>query len=285
MKRYIHFLLISAASILNILLLLTSLVPAAVQAQLIPCSASSPGAQFISNGAGGSSYMCPSGVNPNASMGQFTTPCSASSPGAQFISNGAGGGSYMCPSSSAQNASAPFCQNGICTYTPLEPLPGQPAAGAGNALTFAQYVTNIFTLAIVIGAMVAVAVLVFSGITYMMSEALPSKEWGRRKMKQALWALLLLLGSYLILFTINPNLTIFSAGGTTTTVGGGISGSTPINPLQSCLFISQVGSPPQTGCSPSAGPQVQSAAQLQQQTQCPGGYWNTNLNPPACSTL
>jgi len=173
----------------------------------------------------------------------------------------------MCPSGNLGQpnpASTPttpgqFCTNGVCTYTPLEPLPGQPVAGQG--LTFAQYVSNIFTLSIVIGAMVAVAVLVFSGITYMVSEALPSKDWGKRKMKQALWALLILLGSYLILSTINPNLvTLWNPNSQP---------SNAINPLNPQPFIQQ---------SPSA-------AQLQQQTQCPGACWNTNLNPPACSTL
>ncbi len=169
-----------------------------------------------------------------------------------------------------------FCTNGTCTYTPLEPLPGQPAAGQG-ALTFAQYISNIFTISIVIGSMIAVAVLVVSGITYMMSEALPSKDWGKRKIKQALWALLVLLGSYLILSTINPNLVQFLPGGT---IGG--NGTKPINPLQPCLYISQAGSAPQTGCTAGAQAQYPSAAQLNQQTQCPGGTWSTNINPPGC---
>jgi hypothetical protein len=175
-------------------------------------------------------------------------------------------------------APAQFCANGTCTYTPLEPLPGQPPAS--GSLTFAQYANNIFTLSIVIGAMLAVAVLVFSGITYMVSEAIPQKDWGKRKLKQALWSLLILLGSYLILSTINPNLVVFNfnSGIGTTTGSGSIT-----NPLKPCLFISQSGATSQTGCVESTGPQMPSAAQLQQQTQCPSGFWNTNPNPPACS--
>lgn len=138
---------------------------------------------------------------------------------------------------------AQFCTNGICTYTPLEPLPGQPPAS--GSLSFAHYVNNIFTLSIVIGAMLAVAALVFSGITYMISEAIPQKDWAKRKLRQALWALLILLGSYLILSTVNPNLVVFNfdSGIGTTTGGGSIT-----NPLEPCLFISQSGATPQTGC-------------------------------------
>jgi hypothetical protein len=170
-----------------------------------------------------------------------------------------------------------FCTNGTCTYTPLEPLPGQPPAG--QALTFAQYVSNIFTISIVIGSMIAVAVLVVAGITYMMSEALPSKDWGKRKIKQALWALLVLLGSYLILSTINPNLVQFLPGGS---IGG--NGTQQINPLQPCMYISQAGSAPQTGCNKGAQAQYPSAASLNALPTCTSGQnkYPTAGGAPVC---
>lgn len=158
----------------------------------------------------------------------------------------------------AQATPTQFCNNGICTYTPLEPLPGQPANG--QALTFAQYVGNIFTISIVIGGMIAVVVLVFSGITYMVSEALPQKDWGKRKMRQALWALLILLGSYLILSTINPNLV---------NLGGFL--TSPTNPLSPVPFIQQTNQ----GTAANNSATLPSGTQLQQQSQCTGNnYWS-----------
>jgi hypothetical protein len=178
---------------------------------------------------------------------------------------------------SAQPQIPAFCTNGTCTYTPLEPLPGQ--LQNGGSLTFSQYLSNIFTISIVTGAMVAVAVLVFSGITYMMSEALPSKDWGKRKMKQALWALLILLGSYLILSTINPSLVVFSFGGQ---VGG--NGTPVINPLGTNGapngFIKQT-----TNGTAASGTSLPSGAQVNQQTQtCPPNTYTASITngTPSC---
>lgn len=144
----------------------------------------------------------------------------------------------------AQTAPAPFCAGGAgtCTYIPLEPLPGQQK----GPLNFATYVGNAFKVFIVLGSMIAVGVLVFGGISYMVSEVVPHKDWARQKIQQAVWALLLLLSSYLILSTINPDLTIFRFDSKVGT----------INPLKDVPFIG--GAP---GTSAASAPTPQSAAQ------------------------
>ncbi|MCX6819919.1 MAG: hypothetical protein NT019_01360 [Candidatus Adlerbacteria bacterium] len=89
------------------------------------------------------------------------------------------------------------------TYVPLEPLPGQNTNGQTN---FCQLINLIFKLLIYLGGMVAVLFLVLGGITYMISEVVNKKDFARRRIQAAVWGLLLLLSSYIILNTINPQL-------------------------------------------------------------------------------
>ncbi len=108
-----------------------------------------------------------------------------------------------------QSVTGSFCNGGTCTYTPLEPLPGQPAS-LTTGQQFGVYLGTAFKLFIVLGGMLAVGTFVFGGISYMVSDIVDKKDWARRKMQAAIWALLLLLASYLILNTINPSLTNFN---------------------------------------------------------------------------
>lgn len=99
---------------------------------------------------------------------------------------------------------AAFCQSGTCTYVPLEPLPGYTQNQ--NVANFGTYIATAFKLFVVLGGMIAVATFVFGGITYMTADVLNKKDFGRKQMQRSVYAILLLLGVYLILVTINPNL-------------------------------------------------------------------------------
>ncbi len=101
------------------------------------------------------------------------------------------------------------------TYTALEPLPCIPGGGvtcpggAGNlqsTFSFQNYVQFIFNLIIAIAAATAVFMIVFGGLQYMTTDSWQNKSEGLDKVKNALYGLLLILTSYLILRTIDPRL-------------------------------------------------------------------------------
>lgn len=120
----------------------------------------------------------------------------------------------------AQSTSQPFCTGGKCTYVALEPIPGlpdcygpNPPAKCLNATTdnFAGWVANGFKIFIGVGALVAIIMLIIGAMTYMFSDVVGKKKDALDRIRAAMWGIVLLLSSYLILFTINPDLTIFKA--------------------------------------------------------------------------
>jgi hypothetical protein len=102
------------------------------------------------------------------------------------------------------------CTNGTCTYTPLEPLPtGLANKDAQNGNNFPAFLSGMFRLLISFGGLFAVVMLVIAGIGYMVSESAPDISKAKDRAKNALWGILLLTGSYIILNTINPQLINF----------------------------------------------------------------------------
>jgi hypothetical protein len=63
-----------------------------------------------------------------------------------------------------------------------------------------------FKLGIGIGAVFAVLMIVIGGLQYMTTDSLQGKDEGRKRIKNAIYGLVLVIGSYTILYTINPNL-------------------------------------------------------------------------------
>lgn len=99
----------------------------------------------------------------------------------------------------------PFCSGGTCAYTPLEPLSVWETSYSGAG----AYLQRAFTLIISLGALFAVVMLVVAGIGYMFSESFIDIDKAKERAKAALWGLLLLGSSYLILYVINPQLLNF----------------------------------------------------------------------------
>ncbi len=140
-------------------------------------------------------------------------------------------------------------QNGQINYAPLEPLSFNSNFGYGPQTTTLQtYLSEIYTLTVTIGGLLAVTLLVVGGVRYMLSEGFTDVDKAKRQMKSAVWGLLIILGSFLILYTINPNLLNFklaipqlanqqpSTFSPTTGTGGGstaLPGVTPLNAQQS----------------------------------------------------
>lgn len=101
------------------------------------------------------------------------------------------------------------------TYTPLAPLPGTTDStncdtnSKGEeecATTLETYLPGIFKLAIGISGVLAVIMIVVGGIEYISTDAIQGKTEGKERIQNALWGLLLVFVSWLILYTINPDL-------------------------------------------------------------------------------
>lgn len=68
------------------------------------------------------------------------------------------------------------------------------------------YLGNMYTFGVAIATLLAVIMIMWGGIEYMSTDSMGGKEGGKEKISNALFGLLLALGSYLILRTINQEL-------------------------------------------------------------------------------
>ncbi len=87
-------------------------------------------------------------------------------------------------------------------FVPLAPIPGVIQEGLG----FQQFLSGAFTLGVIVAAFLAVIMIVVGGLEYMMSEAVTSKEDAKDRITSAVLGLLLILFSYILLYTINPDI-------------------------------------------------------------------------------
>jgi hypothetical protein len=76
----------------------------------------------------------------------------------------------------------------------------------GNLIKFLQ---QAFQFGLAIAAALAVIMIVYGGVEIMLSESVFKKEDGRKKIKEAIYGLLLALVSWLILYIINPEILNF----------------------------------------------------------------------------
>lgn len=99
-------------------------------------------------------------------------------------------------------------------YTVLAPLPGttndtcdtSDPNNPGCKTVLEKYLPGLFNLAIGISAAFAVLMIVIGGFQYMSTDALQKKQDGRERIKNAILGLFLVIGAWIILYTINPNL-------------------------------------------------------------------------------
>ncbi len=71
---------------------------------------------------------------------------------------------------------------------------------------FSSLVNNFYNIALGLGAASAFGVLIYGAILWTMSGAVTSKQDAMEWISGAIWGLVLLLGAYIILYTINPQL-------------------------------------------------------------------------------
>ncbi|MFH1402079.1 MAG: pilin [Patescibacteria group bacterium] len=89
-------------------------------------------------------------------------------------------------------------------YTLLEKLPQMEGEGAPN---LGQYLSGIFKLGIGVASVLAVLIIVRGGVKYMTAEATPNTiEDAKQDITNALFGLVLVLSSWILLNTINPDL-------------------------------------------------------------------------------
>ncbi len=75
-----------------------------------------------------------------------------------------------------------------------------------DKMNFQQYISYAMNLLIALASVAAVFMIVWGGFKYMTSTIVSGKSDGLKKVQDAIWGLLLILSSYLILKTIDPRL-------------------------------------------------------------------------------
>jgi hypothetical protein len=84
----------------------------------------------------------------------------------------------------------------------------QTIAGIPKDATAAEFIAYFFNLAVAVGAFIAVVIIVMAGIEWMTAGGNPGKiESAKDKIKNTLLGVAILMGCYIILGIINPNLT------------------------------------------------------------------------------
>lgn len=132
-----------------------------------------------------------------------------------FLGLGFGFGGSLSDLALAEDSSTSWDQ-----YTPLAPLPG--TTNEEGAADIQTYIPGIFKLAIGIAGVLAVLMIIIGGVEYITTDAIQGKSEGKARIQNALWGLVLVLVSWILLYTINPKLTVFNLNvETTTSTDGG----------------------------------------------------------------
>ncbi len=93
------------------------------------------------------------------------------------------------------------------TYQPLAPLPGLlEIVETKDDCAFGKYLNIIIKLVLGMAAVLAMVMITWGGVEYITSELVSGKEAGKETIQHALLGLLIALGAWLILNTINPKL-------------------------------------------------------------------------------
>lgn len=90
-------------------------------------------------------------------------------------------------------------------FTPLQGIP-EASGGTDPDESFAGFIQAAFELSVIAAGMLAVLVLTIAGFQYMTSDAFTDKENAKKRIWNAIVGLLIVLGSYMLLYQINPNL-------------------------------------------------------------------------------
>jgi hypothetical protein len=87
-------------------------------------------------------------------------------------------------------------------YVPLEPIPQLQNNSGG--VDIASYIPNLVKLIIQVAGALAVIMIVIGGVQYISTDAIQGKSEGKEKIQNALYGLLLAIGAFIILNSVNP---------------------------------------------------------------------------------
>lgn len=87
-------------------------------------------------------------------------------------------------------------------FTPIVGIPGV----TDPSLNFSDYINALYALAISIAAIMAVIKIIIAGVKYMLSDVVTSKSEALSDIQGAIFGLIIVISSYLILYVINPQL-------------------------------------------------------------------------------
>lgn len=93
-------------------------------------------------------------------------------------------------------------------YIVLEPNAFPGVKNPNESLSV--YLGTVFSFGISIAVVLALIMIIWGGITYMTTDAWSQKEEGKSKIINALWGLGMAFISWILLYTINPNLVSFN---------------------------------------------------------------------------
>lgn len=125
----------------------------------------------------------------------------------------------------------------LAQFQPLIGIPGLTDA----ELNFNTYINTLYTLSISIAGLLAVIKIIIAGVKYMLSDVVSSKQSAIGDIKGALLGLLIVLAAFVILNTINPELTrsrLFLDPVTQATGGGSGGGGGTATPAPQKVTIS-----------------------------------------------
>lgn len=94
-------------------------------------------------------------------------------------------------------------------YVPLE-QGAFSKLGVSDTSNLSDFLSKIFSFGIAIAVALAVVYTAWGGIQYMTTDSWTGKEDGKERIKNAFYGLALAFISWLILYTINPNLVNFA---------------------------------------------------------------------------
>ncbi len=123
------------------------------------------------------------------------------------------------------------------TYCLLEPLPGgftevAPTTG------LASYLSIIFKVILGIITVLSVVMIIVGGVQYLTTDAIGGKEYGKETITNAIGGLVLALGSWLLLNTINPDLLSLKINVQKTCVNGFVANADGTPSDKPCVKIS-----------------------------------------------
>jgi len=115
-------------------------------------------------------------------------------------------------------------------FQPIVSIPLTSGGSVNGCTSLADYVNSVFKLAITVAIVLAVIMIIIDGFKYMTTEAVGTKKDALGGIRSAIFGLLLLLASYMILNIINPsinglNVLNFSNGAAQGCAGGSQAGA------------------------------------------------------------